>query len=92
MPRPLAGRDTSVDSPNRIWDMKGAVRYDGQFLEEMGAHVYFGGIGKPDGPGHGHGYIDKNNVFRVFRDPYDPSDGNARQRATSEYVPAVKHA
>lgn len=85
-----SGPDTSVDSPDRVWEMKGVVRYKGEFLEERGAHVYFGGLGEADGPGHGHGFIDDDGKFTVFRDPYDPAGGKSvRRAATHEYVPPV---
>lgn len=67
--------DTSVNSSRRDWDMKGVLRYKGQWLSDMGAHVYFGGLDHPDGDGHGHGYIDELGNFTVFRDPYDPAGG-----------------
>lgn len=80
--------DTSLNSSRRDWDMKGVPRYRGQWLSDMGAHVYFGGLDNPDGPGHGHGYIDDAGNFTVFRDPYDPARGNsARQAATGTYCP-----
>jgi len=71
--------------------MKGVPRYNGQWLSDMGAHVYFGGLDSPDGPGHGHGYIDQVGNFTAFRDPYDPAKGNtARQAATGTYIPPVR--
>lgn len=83
--------DTSLDSPERDWGMKGAHRYKEQWLTEMGAHVYFGGLGKPDGRGHGHGYVDEDGNFTVFRDPYDPAGGKAaRDAATGTYQPPVR--
>lgn len=88
---PKPQRDTSVDSPDRDWDMKGVVRYDRQWLTERGAHIYFGGLDGPDGDGHGHGYIDDQGNFTVFRDPYDPAGGKAARRAaTHTYCPPVR--
>lgn len=90
-PRRQLPRDTSLDSGDRVWEMKGTVRYEGDFLEKEGAHVYFGGLGKADGPGHGHGFIDSRGNFTVFRDPWDPSKGGrARAAATGQYVPSVR--
>jgi hypothetical protein len=83
--------DTSVNSSRRDWDMKGVPRYQGQWLSDMGAHVYFGGLDRPDGDGHGHGYIDENGNFTVYRDPYDPAGGNAARRAaTVTYTPPTR--
>jgi hypothetical protein len=97
-------RDTSLDSPLRDWNMKGSVTEkppgsprgtEGEYLDRMGAHVYFGGIGEPDGLGHGHGWLDKNGNFEVWRDPFDPAGGPKtseyranRANATGKYVPA----
>ena len=35
-------------------------------------NIYFGGIGKPDGPGHGHYVMDQNGNVTYRRDPFDP--------------------
>lgn len=35
-------------------------------------NIYFGGVGKPDGPGHGHYVLDRNGKVTYKRDPYDP--------------------
>jgi hypothetical protein len=61
----------------------------GEYLDRLGAHVYFGGLHEADGEGHGHGWIDANGTFSVFRDPYDPAVNGARARATGEYDQAV---
>ncbi len=34
--------------------------------------VYFGGIGKPTGPGHGHYVMNRNDEVTYRRDPFDP--------------------
>lgn len=34
--------------------------------------IYFGGIGAPDGPGHGHYSINRNGDVTYKRDPFDP--------------------
>lgn len=34
-------------------------------------NIYFGGIGKPNGPGHGHYVMDRNGKVTYRRDPYD---------------------
>ena len=35
-------------------------------------NIYFGGIGKPDGPGHGHYVMDPGGNVTYRRDPFDP--------------------
>lgn len=35
-------------------------------------NIYFGGVGKPDGPGHGHYVLDRNDNVTYKRDPFDP--------------------
>lgn len=35
-------------------------------------NIYFGGVGKPDGPGHGHYAMDSNGKVTYKRDPFDP--------------------
>lgn len=35
-------------------------------------NIYFGGAGKPNGPGHGHYVMDRNGNVTYRRDPYDP--------------------
>jgi hypothetical protein len=35
-------------------------------------NIYFGGIGSPDGPGHGHYAMDARGNVTYRRDPYDP--------------------
>jgi hypothetical protein len=82
--------DTSLDSPDRDWGQTGSHKYGGK-VEERGAHIYFGGLHKPDGRGHGHGFLDADGNFTVFRDPWDPATGRAgRRAATHEYVPVVR--
>ena len=35
-------------------------------------NIYFGGLGKPDGPGHGHYVMDQHGTVTYRRDPFDP--------------------
>ncbi len=35
-------------------------------------NIYFGGVGKPNGPGHGHYVMDRSGKVTYKRDPYDP--------------------
>lgn len=36
--------------------------------------IYFGGVGRPDGPGHGHYVIDTHGDVCYRHDPFDPRD------------------
>lgn len=35
-------------------------------------NIYFGGEGKPDGPGHGHYVMDQHGTVTYRREPFDP--------------------
>lgn len=35
-------------------------------------NIYFGGAGKPNGPGHGHYVMDRSGTVTYKRDPFDP--------------------
>ena len=35
-------------------------------------NIYFGGVDKPDGPGHGHYVMSKNGTVTYRRDPFNP--------------------
>ena len=35
-------------------------------------NIYFGGVGKPDGPGHGHYVMDQHGTVTYRRKPFDP--------------------
>lgn len=50
-------------------------------------NIYFGGVGKPNGPGHGHYVMDRSGNVTYKRDPYDPHgaqnfEENRREDAT----------
>jgi hypothetical protein cdiviTM7_02549 len=50
-------------------------------------NIYFGGVGKPDGPGHGHYVMDQHGTVTYRRDPFDPHgaqnfEENRREEAT----------
>lgn len=36
------------------------------------ANIYFGGVGEPNGPGHGHYVMDRRGKVTYRRDPFDP--------------------
>lgn len=35
-------------------------------------NIYFGGVGEPNGPGHGHYVLDSHGKVTYKRDPFDP--------------------
>lgn len=37
-----------------------------------GANIYFGGVGRPDGPGHGHYALNRSGKVTYKRDPFNP--------------------
>lgn len=43
-------------------------------------NIYFGGVGAPDGPGHGHYVLDGNGNVTYKRDPFDPHGSQNFQR------------
>lgn len=50
-------------------------------------NIYFGGIGKPNGTGHGHYAMDRNGTVTYRREPFDPHgaqnfEENRREEAT----------
>ena len=50
-------------------------------------NIYFGGFGKPDGPGHGHYVMDQHGTVIYRRGPFDPHgaqnfEENRREEAT----------
>lgn len=50
-------------------------------------NIYFGGVGDPNGPGHGHYVMDRNGTVTYKRDPFDPYgaqnfEANRREGAT----------
>ena len=52
-------------------------------------NIYFGGVGKPNGPGHGHYVMDRSGKVTYKRDPHDEHgaqnfEENRREGATRE--------
>lgn len=35
-------------------------------------NIYFGGVGEPNGPGHGHYVVDRSGMVTYKREPFDP--------------------
>ena len=47
-------------------------------------NIYFGGVGKPNGPGHGHYVLDAGDNVIYSRDPFDPH-GSQNFKDTSHH-------
>ena len=43
-------------------------------------NIYFGGFGKPNGPGHGHYVMDRSGKVTYMRDPFDPHGAQSVMR------------
>ena len=43
-------------------------------------NIYFGGVGKPNGPGHGRYVMDRNGNVTYKRDPFDPHGAQSVMR------------
>ncbi len=43
-------------------------------------NIYFGGVGKANGPGHGHYVLDRYGKVTYKRDPFDPHGGHNFER------------
>ena len=44
-------------------------------------NIYFGGVGKPNGPGHGRYVMDRNGNVTYKRDPFDPHGAQNFEKA-----------
>lgn len=47
-------------------------------------NLYFGGVGKPNGPGHGHYVVDRSGKVTYKREPFDPH--GAQNVVRDEYL------
>ena len=52
-------------------------------------NIYFGGVGKPDGPGHGHYVMDQNGNVTYRRDPFNPHGSRISPMHLVEYYMTV---
>lgn len=57
-------------------------------------NLYFGGVGKPNGPGHGHYVMDKSGKVTYKRDPFDPhgTQNFTENRRESITLAVARHA
>ncbi|MEV8372861.1 hypothetical protein AB0P21_08985 [Kribbella sp. NPDC056861] len=58
-------------------DMKVVFKPDQSYTD-----VYFGGVGAPDGSGHGHIRIWVDGTEQIVREPFRPGQPNAKRDAT----------
>jgi hypothetical protein len=52
-------------------------------------NIYFGGVGKPNGPGHGHYAMDRSGKVTYQRDPFDMHGGQNFTGAQQDYHDVV---
>lgn len=52
-------------------------------------NIYFGGVGKPNGPGHGHYVMERSGKVSYKRDPFDPHGGQNFTDAKDDYVQRI---
>lgn len=53
-------------------------------------NVYFGGVGTPDGPGHGHYVLSPSGTVTYRRDPFDPHGAHNFTSNQADYFDAVR--
>lgn len=52
-------------------------------------NIYFGGVGKPNGPGHGHYVMDRSGKVTYRRDPFDPQGAQNFTEKQNDYESMV---
>lgn len=52
-------------------------------------NIYFGGVGKPNGPGHGHYTVDRNGNVTYKREPFDDHGGHNFTDAQRDYSEVI---
>lgn len=53
-------------------------------------NIYFGGVGEPNGPGHGHYVMDSSGEVTYKRDPFDPHGRQNFVDSQSDYLEVVR--
>ena len=53
-------------------------------------NIYFGGVGKPDGPGHGHYVMDSSGKVTYKREPFDDHGGQNFTESQRDYEDLVR--
>ena len=52
-------------------------------------NIYFGGFGKPNGPGHGHYVMDRSGKVTYMRDPFDPHGAQNFTQNQRDYTDVI---
>lgn len=52
-------------------------------------NIYFGGVGKPNGPGHGHYVMDRSGKMTYKRDPFDPHGAQNFTQNQRDYTDVI---
>lgn len=52
-------------------------------------NIYFGGVGEPNGPGHGHYVVDRSGKVTYKRDPYEEHGGKNFTEAQRDYTDLI---
>lgn len=53
-------------------------------------NIYFGGVGEPAGPGHGHYVLDRYGEVTYSRDPFDPHGAQNFKSSQADYFDAIR--
>lgn len=53
-------------------------------------NIYFGGVGEPAGPGHGHYVMDRYGTVTYSRDPFDPHGAHNFKSNQADYFDAIR--
>lgn len=71
--------------PSQYWD-------DVRVSKDVSGNtnIYFGGIGEPDGPGHGHYVLDRMDKVTYRRDPFDSHGSQNFTSNQANYFDAVR--
>lgn len=75
-------RKTGVPSQylDKVWVLKDA---------NGNTSIYFGGMGDPNGPGHGHYVVDRSGKVTYKRDPYDEHGAKNFTEAQRDYTDLI---
>lgn len=52
-------------------------------------NIYFGGVGEPNGPGHGHYVMDRSGTVTYKRDPFDPHGAQNFENSRRRYEDVI---
>lgn len=89
-----------AENKNRNEDRQALARQAGvptQYLDKVWVskkpdgtvNLYFGGVGEPNGPGHGHYVMDRSGNVTYKRDPFDPHGAHNFTDAQDDYFQRI---